>query len=142
MEEALEILLVDDNDNDIALARKALAAVSFVTRVAVVRDGLEALAYLRREAPYQGAVRPRIVLLDINMPRLNGFETLEAIKADPELRSLPINMLTVSSRDEDIIKSYRRGACTYVRKPLDFAEFVEAMQRLELYWTLGTLPRG
>jgi CheY-like chemotaxis protein len=141
MEQALDILLVDDSENDVALARKALAAVSFVNRLQVVHDGLEALAYLRRQPPYQEATRPNIVLLDINMPRLNGFETLEAIKADPALRALPVIMLTVSSRDEDIIKSYRRGACTYVRKPLEFSEFVEAMQRLELYWTLGTIPK-
>jgi CheY-like chemotaxis protein len=141
MEQPLDILLVDDSENDIQLARKALAAVSFVNRVQVVRDGMEALAYLRREPPYQQAPFPNLVLLDINMPRLNGFETLEAIKADPRLRALPVIMLTVSSRDEDIIKSYRRGACTYVRKPLEFSEFVEAMQRLELYWTLGTIPK-
>ncbi|HWA16029.1 MAG TPA: response regulator [Gemmatimonadales bacterium] len=141
MEQALDILLVDDNENDITLARKALGAVSFVNRLQVVHDGLEALAYLRRQPPYQDATLPHIVLLDINMPRLNGFETLEAIKADPALRALPVIMLTVSSRDEDIIKSYRRGACTYVRKPLEFSEFVEAMQRLELYWSLGTIPK-
>ena len=141
MEQALDILLVDDSENDITLARKALAAVSFINRLQVVHDGLEALAYLRCQPPYEDATRPNIVLMDINMPRLNGFETLEAIKADPALRSLPVIMLTVSSRDEDIIKSYRRGACTYVRKPLEFSEFVEAMQRLELYWTLGTIPK-
>ena len=143
MDEPLSVLIVDDNEDDVFLAREALARAPRLRVVHVARDGLEALQYLRREPPYDSAARPHLVLMDINMPRLNGLETLEAIKADPELRPLPVIMLTVSSRDEDIMKAYQRGACTYVRKPLDFSEFVTAMQRLEMYWSqVAILPRG
>lgn len=142
MDEALYLLIVDDNEDDVFLAREALATAPRLRVIHVARDGLEALAYLRHEPPHEKAVRPHLVLMDINMPRLNGLETLEAIKADPALRSLPVIMLTVSSRDEDIMKAYQRGACTYIRKPLDFSEFVTAMQRLEMYWSqVATLPR-
>lgn len=142
MEEPLHLLIVDDNEDDVLLAREALASARRLKVLQVCRDGLDALAFLRREPPYEGAMRPQMVLMDINMPRLNGLETLEAIKADPDLRSLPVIMLTVSSRDEDIMKAYQRGACTYIRKPLDFTEFVKAMQRLEMYWSqVATLPR-
>lgn len=140
--EQLNVLIVDDNEDDVYLAREALASAPRLKVVHVAKDGLEALQYLRRESPYEKAVRPQLVVMDINMPRLNGLDALEAIKVDPDLRALPVIMLTVSSRDEDILKAYQRGACTYVRKPLDFGEFVTAMQRLELYWTrVATLPR-
>lgn len=142
MEEPLHLLIVDDNEDDVLLAKEALASARRLKVLHVCKDGLDALAFLRREAPYEKVMRPSMVLMDINMPRLNGLETLEAIKADPELRSLPVIMLTVSSRDEDIMRAYQRGACTYVRKPLDFTEFVKAMQRLEMYWSqVATLPR-
>jgi CheY-like chemotaxis protein len=142
MEEPLHLLIVDDNEDDVLLAREALASARRLKVLHACRDGLDALAFLRRETPYEGVLRPNLILMDINMPRLNGLETLEAIKADPDLRSLPVIMLTVSSRDEDIMRAYQRGACTYVRKPLDFTEFVKAMQRLEMYWSqVATLPR-
>ena len=142
MEEPLHLLIVDDNDDDVFLAREALASARRLKVLHVAKDGLEALQFLRREPPYEKVARPHLVLMDINMPRLNGLETLEAIKADPDLRALPVIMLTVSSRDEDIMKAYQRGACTYIRKPLDFTEFVKAMQRLEMYWSqVATLPR-
>lgn len=143
MDEPLYLLIVDDNEDDVFLAREALTTAPRLRVIHVARDGLEALAYLRREPPHEHAVRPHMVLMDINMPRLNGLATLEAIKADPALRSLPVIMLTVSSRDEDILKAYQRGACTYIRKPLDFSEFVTAMRGLEMYWSqVATLPRG
>jgi CheY-like chemotaxis protein len=143
MEEPLNLLMVDDSEDDVFLAREALARAPRLRVIHVARDGLEALQYLRREPPFEKAARPHLVVMDINMPRLNGLDALEAIKADPDLRPLPVIMLTVSNRDEDILQAYQRGACTYVRKPLDFGEFVTAMQRLEVYWgRVATLPRG
>lgn len=101
-----------------------------------VRDGEAALAYLRREGLYKDAVQPGLVLLDINMPKKNGFEVLKAIKEDSQLQSLPVIMLTISEREEDIVRSYAYGACSYVRKPVSLERFIDVVRRFELYWTL------
>ena len=132
----IPILLVDDNDDDVVLTREALAPARFLNLVHVATDGIAALSYLRREPPFEAAPRPGLVMLDINMPRMDGFETLAAIKADPSLRGLPVIMLTVSDRDTDVVRAYDQGACTYIRKPVDFGEFVKAVERFEVYWTL------
>ncbi len=142
METPLYLLIVDDNEDDIVLAREALASARRFTVVHVARNGVEAMAYLRQEPPHENGRRPDLVLLDINMPQLNGFETLQAIKADPALRALPVIMLTTSDREDDITRAYDYGSSTYVRKPLDFADFVEAMMRLEAYWGRTALLPG
>ena len=101
-----------------------------------VRDGEAALAYLCQEGPYKNAVRPGLILLDINMPKKNGFEVLEAIKANPQLQPLPVIILTTSEREEDVVRSYVYGACSYIRKPVSLERFIDVVKQFEVYWTL------
>lgn len=138
----IEILLVEDNEDDIILTEEAFAVAKVMNLINNVRDGEVALAYLRREGPYNDAVRPGLVLLDINMPKKNGFEVLEAIKEDSQLQSLPVIMLTSSEREEDIVRSYTYGACSYVRKPVSLERFIDVVKQLEVYWTLVSLIPG
>ncbi len=134
--QSVEILLAEDNDDDIVLIRESFAQAKLINDLHVVKDGEEALAYLRREGEYKDAVRPGIVLLDINMPRKNGFEVLKEIKADPALRHLPVVMLTTSRSEADVVRSYSEGACSYIMKPVRFEEFVGVVTTFTLYWTL------
>jgi CheY-like chemotaxis protein len=138
----IEILLVEDNEDDIILTEEAFAVARVMNSINSVRDGEAALAYLRQEGPYKDAVRPGLVLLDINMPKKNGFEVLEAIKADPRLQALPVIMLTTSEREEDIVRSYTYGASSYVRKPVSLERFIDVVRKFELYWTLISLVPG
>ncbi len=132
----VEILLVEDNDDDVILLRESMKDEGLLNVLHVVRDGEEALAYLRREGPYADARRPGLVLLDINMPRKNGFEVLRELKDEPELRSIPIVMLTTSSRDEDIVRSYSDGACSFITKPVLFEDLRRVVRQFSLYWSL------
>jgi CheY-like chemotaxis protein len=134
--EPVELLVVEDNEDDILLIDEAFADAKLMNVVQKVRDGEEALAYLRREGRYKDARRPGLVLLDINMPKKNGFEVLEAMKADPQLQALPVVMLTMSDREEDIVHSFTDGACSYVRKPMNVEQFARVIKEFELYWTL------
>lgn len=141
--ESVEILLVEDNEDDIVIIQEAFAEAKLVNVINTVRDGEDALAYLRREGGYTRSRRPGLILLDINMPKKNGFEVLEALKSDSTLCSIPVIMLTTSDRDEDIIRSYGNGACSYIRKPVDLHEFTEVVKHFELYWTLVShIPRS
>lgn len=132
----LEILLVEDNEDDILLEQEAIAEAKLVNLMYVVRDGEEAMAYLRREGKYQNAQLPGLILLDINMPKKNGFEVLNEIKADPALMHIPIVMLTTSDSESDIVKSYAKGACSFITKPMDFDKFREVIRQFALYWAL------
>ena len=132
----LEILLVEDNEDDIVLEREALADAKLVNLMSVVRDGEEAMAFLRREGRYQDAQVPGLILLDINMPRKNGFEVLNELKADPALVHIPVVMLTTSDSEADIVKSYAKGACSYITKPMDFDKFRDVIKQFALYWAL------
>jgi CheY-like chemotaxis protein len=114
----MQILLADDNDDGIIIIQEAFSEAKLMKIKHRVRDGEEALAYLRQEGQYQIARRPDLILLDINMPKMTGFEVLEALKGDANLCSLPVIMLTMSGREEDIIRSYGSGACSYIRSPL------------------------
>ena len=134
--EPMEILLVEDNEDDILLEQEALADAKLVNLMSVVRDGEEALAYLRRQGAYQNARVPGLILLDINMPKKNGFEVLNEIKADPALMHIPVVMLTTSDNEADIIKSYARGACSFITKPMDFDKFRDVIRQFALYWAL------
>jgi CheY-like chemotaxis protein len=134
--EPMEILLVEDNEDDILLEQEALADAKLVNLMYVVRDGDEAIAYLRRQGKYQDAQVPGLILLDINMPRKNGFEVLNEIKADPTLMHIPVVMLTTSDSEADIVKSYAKGACSYITKPMDFDKFQEVVKQVALYWAL------
>lgn len=131
-----DILIAEDNEDDILLIREAFEEVKMVNRMVVVRDGEEALAYLRGEAPYTESPFPGMVLLDINMPKKTGLEVLTEVKADPRFRALPVVMLTVSEREEDIIRSFEQGACSYIRKPVTFTRFITVVKEFEMYWTL------
>lgn len=132
----INILLVEDNEDDIVLIKDAFAEAKFLALLNGVSDGEEALAFLRREPPYQHAVQPGLILLDINMPKMNGFELLEILKYDPCLKSIPVVMLTTSKREEDVVRSYAGGAVSYISKPIDFSHFVKIVREFELYWTL------
>ena len=133
---SIDILVVEDNDDDVVLIQEAFAEGKLINRITFVRDGEEAMAYLRKEGIYATAPMPGMLLLDINMPKKNGFEVLTDIKADPRLRALPVIMLTVSDRDEDIVRSFEQGACSYIRKPVTLTRFVAVVKEFELYWSL------
>ena len=132
----MEILLVEDNEDDILLEQEALADAKLVNLMCVVRDGEEAMAYLRRQGKYQNVKMPGLILLDINMPKKNGFEVLNEIKSDPALMHIPVVMLTTSDSEADIVKSYAKGACSYITKPMDFDKFKDVVKQFALYWVL------
>ena len=131
----VEILLAEDNEDDIIIIQEVFADMELTAIISTVRDGEEALAYLRREGKYKMARVPNVVLLDINMPKKNGFEVLEEMKKEPRLQSLPIIMLTMSQREEDVIRSYTNGACSYIQKPVCLDQFRERLKQFEHYWT-------
>jgi two-component system response regulator len=133
------ILLVDDDPNDIELTLRAFRTNPLGNRVVVARDGIEALDYLRGTGAYAGrnpAHLPQVVLLDLNLPVLDGLEVLRRIRADERTRRLPVVILTSSDEDSDKLAGYGLGANSYVRKPVDFRQFSEAVNRLGLYWML------
>ncbi len=137
------ILLVEDNPDDEELTILALARSKVTNRVVVVRDGAEALAYLFRTGGYDqrpADEEPVIVLLDLKLPKLTGLEVLERMRADPRTALLPVVVLTSSSEEDDIVASYRLGANSYVRKPVAFNQFVEAVGRLGIYWLMLNEP--
>jgi CheY-like chemotaxis protein len=133
--QTVEILLVEDNEDDAVIIQEVFSDMRLATLINVVRDGEEALAYLRRNGKYKVVRMPDIVLLDINMPKKNGFEVLEEIKKDPRLQSLPVIMLTTSHREEDIVRSYAKGACSYIHKLVDLDQFKHLIMQFEHYWT-------
>lgn len=137
------ILLVEDNAQDEMLTLRALRKVNVANRVEVVRDGQQALDYLFREGEFkdrQGADLPAVVLLDIGLPRLTGLEVLERLRTDPRTALLPVVILTSSDEERDRLKSYEIGANSFVRKPVDFAEFAETVARLGVYWLATNEP--
>ncbi len=138
---ALEILLVEDNPGDVRLAQEALYDAKMSNNLNVVSDGVEALAYLRREGRHAKAPRPDLVLLDLNLPKKDGREVLEEVKEDPDLRTIPIVVLTTSDAEGDVIRSYELHANAYVRKPVDFDAFIEVVRTIEDFWfTVVKLP--
>lgn len=130
----VEILLVEDSEPDILLTEEAFSESKVKNHLNVVRDGEEALQFLRREGEYADAPRPDVILMDINMPRKNGLEVLEEIKADPELRPIPVLILTTSQADEDVRRSYSGHASGYVVKPVGFENFLQAIRAFEEFW--------
>lgn len=133
---SIDILVVEDNDDDVVLIQEAFSEGKMANRIVIVRDGEEAMAYLRKQGPYADAPLPGMVLLDINMPKKNGFEVLAEVKADARLRPLPVVMLTISDREEDIVRSFDQGACSYIRKPVTLTRFIAVVKEFELYWSL------
>ena len=135
------ILLVEDNADDEELTLRALARSHVGNRVVVARDGAEALAFLlgTPEAPVLGAL-PALVLLDLKLPKIDGLEVLQRLRAAPRTRRLPVVILTSSGEERDLIEAYDRGANSYVRKPVDFVQFVEAVKQLGLFWLVVNQP--
>ena len=129
-----EILLVEDNPGDVRLTREALNEGRILHNLSVVRDGVEALAFLRREGQYADAPWPDLILLDLNLPRKDGREVLAEIKADEQLGRIPLVVLTTSEADQDILKSYDLRANSYIIKPIDVGQFVRVITLLENYW--------
>lgn len=132
--EAVEILLVEDNPGDIRLTEEALKDSRVCNTLNIVRDGVEAMAFLCRESPYENAPRPDIILLDLNLPRMDGREVLERIKEDAVLRRIPVVILTTSEADEDIIRTYNLHANCYITKPVDLNRFITIVKTIESFW--------
>ncbi len=133
------ILLVEDHPDDLELTRRALAEQDIGNELVVARDGVEALDYLFGRGAWQGrdtSVQPQVVLLDLKLPRVDGFEVLRAMRSDPRTRLVPVIVLTSSREERDMVESYGNGANSYVRKPVDFSEFREAVRSLGMYWLL------
>lgn len=137
------ILLVEDNADDEALTLRAFKKNNMANEVVVARDGVEALDYLFGTGAYAGrdlSQLPQLVLLDLNLPRLGGLEVLRRIRSEPTTQILPVVVLTSSKEQRDVVESYRLGANSYVRKPVDFVEFLEAARQLGLYWLVVNEP--
>ncbi len=137
------ILLVEDNPDDEALTLRALTQNKIVNEVVVARDGAEALDYLFATGAYAGrdlTAMPQLILLDLKLPKIDGLEVLQSLRADPRTRLLPVVILTSSGEDRDVVESYRHCANSYIRKPVDFAQFIEAVRQLGLYWLVLNEP--
>ena len=138
---AIEILLVEDNPADVRLTQEALRESKVANNLHTVSDGVQALQFLRREGEHAEAPRPDLILLDLNLPRLSGREVLEQVKEDPDLRRIPVVVLTTSEAEQDIVRSYELHANAYVRKPVDFEQFTEVVRLIEDFWfTVVKLP--
>lgn len=134
METDIQILLVEDNPGDVRLTVEALRGAKVANELHVVKDGESAIDYLRQRGRYADAMRPDIVLLDLNLPRMEGREVLADIKSDADLAKIPIIVLTSSSTNEDIQQAYALHANCFVTKPVDFTEFIDAVRSLEGFW--------
>src|ERR687892_1829962 len=132
--ELVEVLLVEDNPGDVRLTKEALKEGRILNHVNVVGDGVEALSYLRRQGGHAAAVRPDLILLDLNLPRKDGREVLAEIKADPDLRRIPVVVLTTSKAEEDIFRSYDLHANCYITKPVDLDQFINVVKTIESFW--------
>jgi CheY-like chemotaxis protein len=137
----IEVLLVEDDPGDVLMTREAFEEHKLGNRLNVVSDGVDALAYLRKQHPYQGAVRPDLILLDLNLPKRDGREVLFEIKQDESLCRIPVVVLTTSQADEDVLRSYQLHANAYVTKPVDFDRFVNVVRQIdEFFISVVRLP--
>ncbi len=136
MRNSKPILLVEDDQVDVITARRAFKELEVTNELVHKGDGEDALEYLRNESN----VKPCIILLDLNMPRMDGFEFLETVKSDNLLKNIPVIILTTSDADESVIKGFDLGAVGYILKPVDYGQFVESMRTVDGYWTLSRLP--
>ena len=137
--EAIRILLVEDNPDDIEITKRALSKIRLANHLDVVRDGEEALKFLRHQGEFTdhaNSPRPDLILLDLNLPKVNGKEVLTAIRHDDDLNAIPVIKLTASSRDEDVIDSYKLCANTFIQKPVEFDKFMHALEVIGEYWIL------
>jgi len=137
----LGVLLVEDDPGDVLIAREALQAAKLDTRLDVVSDGVQAMEFLRKQGEYADRERPDLILLDLNLPRMSGHEVLAEVKADPELRRIPIVVLTTSTSVDDVMKSYDLHANVYVAKPVDFNAFAQVVKKIdEFFGNVAKLP--
>ncbi|HBA66599.1 MAG TPA: response regulator [Methylococcaceae bacterium] len=138
---AAEFLLVEDNPGDVRLTKEALTESKVKNNLNVVGDGEEAMAFLRRQGRYAEAPRPDVILLDLNLPKKNGREVLEEIKADPSLKRIPVVIITSSEAEQDVLRTYDLHVNCYVNKPVDLEQFVKVVQSIETFWlTIVKLP--
>ena len=140
----IEILLVEDNPGDVRLTKEALKEGRFANLINVAVDGFEAMAFLRREGKYANASRPDLILLDLNLPKKNGREVLAEIKADSDLKRIPVLVLTSSQAEKDIVATYNLHANCYITKPVDFEQFICVVRSIEDFWfaVVKLPPRG
>lgn len=139
----VEILLVEDNPGDVRLTLEIFREGRMANRIVSVEDGVEAMAYLRREGKYAGAVRPGLILLDLNLPRMDGRAVLDEIKRDESLKTIPVIILTTSRAEEDVLRSYNLHANCYITKPVDLNQFTKVVRSIEDFWlTVVKLPLG
>jgi two-component system response regulator len=134
MVEKIEVLMVEDDPGDADLTQELLEEAKIMVNVNVVDDGEKAIAYLRRQGKYTQAVRPDLILLDLNLPRKDGREVLQEVKSDPDLKRIPVVVLTTSDADEDILKSYNLGANSFVTKPVGLEQFANIVKSIEGFW--------
>jgi CheY-like chemotaxis protein len=140
---SIDVLLVEDDPGDILMIREAFEDNKVRNRLTCVTDGVQALDYLRREGDHVGATRPDLVLLDLNLPRKDGREVLAEIKADDDLHTIPVVVLTTSQAEEDVLRSYELHANAYVTKPVDFERFIEVVRQIDNFFvTVVKLPNG
>jgi chemotaxis family two-component system response regulator Rcp1 len=138
----VEILMVEDSPSDAQLTMEALHAAKIVNRLHHVEDGVEALQFLRQQGPYTDVPRPDLILLDLNLPRKDRREVLAELKRDPDLKVIPVVILTTSRSEEDVLRSYQLHANCYITKPVDFTKFMEVVKAIESFWlTIVTLPK-
>ena len=138
----IQILLVEDNEGDILLTLEAFKEIKTKNTITVVRDGEEAIDYLKKKGPYAETLNPHLILLDINMPKLNGIEVLDFVKKNEKLKTIPVLMLTTSSSAADISDCYEKSANCFITKPLDFGKFLEVVQSIETFWfNTAQLPK-
>jgi CheY-like chemotaxis protein len=141
--ESVDILLVEDNPGDVRLIREAFAERDIAVDLEVVTDGASALDFVHQRGDHDDAPRPEMVLLDLNLPKVDGLEVLEELKSDPELRRIPVVVLTGSEAQEDVVESYDRHTNAYLTKPIDPDEFASLVQSFERFWlSLVKLPPG
>lgn len=137
----IEILLVEDSATDVMLAKEALAEGKITNHLSVVKDGVEAMAFLHQEGEYSGVPRPDLILLDLNMPRKDGREVLSEVKADENLKQIPVIILTTSKAEQDVLNAYGLHANCYISKPVDFEQFTNVVRVIDQFWfTVVMLP--
>ncbi len=137
----IDILLVEDNPGDVRLTMEALKEAKLLNRITNVPDGVEALSYLRKEGKYANAARPDLILLDLNLPKKDGREVLAEVKTDPDLKRIPVVILTTSRAEQDILKAYNLHANCYISKPVDLDQFVKVAKSIDSFWfTIVRLP--
>jgi CheY-like chemotaxis protein len=136
----LKILLVEDDPNDVKLTERALSRSSVKSELFLARDGQEALDFLYREGQFTDAPRPDLIFLDLKLPKVDGHEILARIKQDERLRRIPVIVLTISRREEDMVKAYDSGASGYIPKPVSSSEFIKVVNTVRDYWEISELP--